>query len=113
MNVLKSSLTTLYCYWKPSRALHHISEVVYMQKREVLSFIISDRGREVFNVIEPIFDISWIEQKILEQRKKGRDIYWYSSVKPVNIAKKDYQEQFGYTYTMDSVFLLASERSDF
>lgn len=76
-----------------------------MHKRVVLSFMIIDHDRKMFNVIESGNNIGWWTQRIEETKKLGRDVKGYSSVKRADIARKDYEKQFGYTYTMDSVLL--------
>lgn len=74
-------------------------------KREVLCFMIIDHDRKLFNVIESVNNIGWWEQKINDVRTQNRDVSGYPSVNRADIARKDYERQFGYTYTMDSVLI--------
>jgi|GEM_PF-4029839 len=76
-----------------------------MHKREELCFVIIDHDRKLFNVIESVNNIGWWEQKMNDVRKQNRDVRGYGSVNRADIARKNYERQFGYTYTMDSVLI--------
>lgn len=73
--------------------------------REVLCFVIIDHDRKLFNVIESVNNNGWWEERMNDVRKQNRDVRGYSSVNRPDIARKDYERQFGYTYTMDSVLI--------
>lgn len=76
-----------------------------MHHREVLCFLIIDHDRKLFNVIESGNNIGWWNQRIKDAKNFGRDIMGYGSEKHATIAREDYEKQFGYTYTKDSVLL--------
>lgn len=76
-----------------------------MHKREVSNFMVIDQDRRLFNVIESESGHEWWKEKVLEQQEKGRKLLGLPSSKDADVLKKEYQDQFGYTYTKDSVLL--------
>ncbi|RPE10557.1 hypothetical protein [Paenibacillus polymyxa] len=76
-----------------------------MHKREVSNFMVIDYDRKMFNVIESENGHEWWKEKVSEQVAKGRKLIGYPSAKGAVVLKKEYQDQFGYTYTKDSVLL--------
>lgn len=65
--------------------------------------MVIDHDKKMFNVIESAHGHAGWQERIQERQQSGRNIQGYPSAKHADVLKKEYHEQFGYTYTRDSV----------
>ncbi|MGJ3203733.1 hypothetical protein [Geobacillus thermoleovorans] len=48
-------------------------------KRESFFIVVVDRDRKIFNVLGPMINDNWINQKVVNAQNSKRDVYCFSS----------------------------------
>ncbi|RED34686.1 hypothetical protein [Paenibacillus sp. VMFN-D1] len=74
-----------------------------MHKRNASCFVVVDRNKKLFNVIEGVGNVGVWNRKVVERQSMGADVYGLPSLKSKNTLVQEYQERFGYTYTTEPV----------